>query len=108
VSGFPGFWLGFEMAGWFAVFVFMISSSLSPAATQGYLNAVGVLVGPALARLVDDKSSPSLMDGIEFAIVAFLLVVPELLFAGAGGWLLDRTAAGTIAVRAAREPLPPL
>ncbi len=49
-----------------------------------------------------------LTDGIEIATATLFLVLPELLLATAGGWLLGRAGTGIVTVRIAREAsLPP-
>ncbi len=102
------FWLGFEIFGWFSVFLFMVVSSFSPAAIQNYLTAVGRLVGSQLLGLMGDEPASWLINSVELAMTTLLLVLPELLLATAAGWLLGRAGARTVTVRFAGEssPLP--
>lgn len=88
-----GFWLGFEVAGWFSVFLYMISSSLSPGATQTYLFTAAAPVGPLFLQLMGNEPSTWLLDGVELAAATIVLVLPELLLALAAGWLLGRRVA---------------
>ncbi len=101
-----GFWLGFETFGWLAVFLFMVGASLSPAAVQKYLIMVA---GPVLSPLfgfMGNESVQSLADGIELATATTLLVLPELLIAAAGGWLLGRAGTRIVSVQVTGEAAP--
>jgi hypothetical protein len=98
-----GFWLGFETFGWLAVFLFMAGASLSPGAVQTYLIMVA---GPVLSPLfgfMGNESVQLLADGIELATATFLLVLPELLIAAAGGCLFGRAGTRIVSVQVTGE-----
>ncbi len=102
-----GFWLGFATFGSFSLFLFVIISSLSPAAIQNYLMMIeGPIVAPIYGS-IGNEPAEWLVDGVDLAMGAILLVLPELLLATAGGWLLGRAGKGIVTVRIAREASPP-
>jgi hypothetical protein len=93
------FWLGFAISGSLAMFVFMIVSSLSPGATQRYLVVVGGRLITPMASMMGNEPPQWLEYGIELALATTLLVLPELLVATLGGWLLARAGNRTIIVQ---------
>jgi len=102
-----GYWLGFEIFGWFSVFLFMIIASFSPAAIQSYLIMIARLVLSPMLRLLGNEPAQRLTDGIEIVMATLVLVLPELLLATAAGWLLGRAGTGNVTVRVAGETSPP-
>ena len=53
-----------------------------------------------------NESVQSLADGIELATATSLLVLPELLIAAAGGWLLGRAETRIVSVQVTGEAAP--
>ena len=74
-----GFWLGFEIFGWFSVFLFMIISSFSAAAIHNYLIVIGGLVASGMFGWMDNAPIPWMNYVVEFQLGTLLLVLPELL-----------------------------
>jgi hypothetical protein len=99
------FWLGFATSGALSVLLFMIISSLSPAATQKYLVVVSARLITPMIGMMGDEPAQWLVDGVELVMGTALMVLPEMLIAIAGGWLFARAGQRTVIGRAGCENL---
>ena len=95
------FWLGFAISGSLAMFVFMIVSSCCRQAPPSGIWSWLVVCRPItpMAGMMGNEPPQWLEYGIELALATTLLVLPELLVATLGGWLLARAGNRTIIVQ---------
>lgn len=82
--------VGFTAFGWLSVFFFMSVASLSPSGVQSYLLAVSKVFSPAISAVIGDNPASWLVEVTEYLIVVAVFLLPELVFAFFGRWLIDR------------------
>jgi hypothetical protein len=99
------FVIGFEAAGWMAVFGFIAWYSVAPEYAADCVQPIAEAIRPPRAthfRALSDL--PGLL--LEFGVIATLFSLPQLLLALLGGWLAHRvglTARFSLAADRARE-----
>jgi hypothetical protein len=84
------FWIGFEVFGWLAVFLFMSGCALSPAGVQRFILAAASPFQPIFDAIIARQPAEWVFNGIEYAMVTAFFLLPELIFALMGGWMMGR------------------
>jgi hypothetical protein len=86
----PSFLVGFQMAGWAAVFSFLTLYSVATSVVLKSTGAIGELIRPTIGPLLDAAPTWALaFIEIGFATVVFTL--PQLVLALLGGWFARRS-----------------
>jgi hypothetical protein len=88
----PASRVGFEAFGWLAVFLFMSGAALSPPAAQGFLLLAASPFHWAFSALLATGPANWVVDGFEMAMCTAFFLLPELLVALAGGWLIGKSS----------------
>jgi hypothetical protein len=83
--------VGFTTFGWLSVFLFMSVASLSPPGIQNYLLAFSEVYSPAINAVIGDNPASWLVETIEAVFVVAVFLLPELLLAFFGTWLIGRS-----------------